>query len=389
MREKVLYLSGFSPFSINGGGNQRCKLILDALLTKYDVDVVVDFEPVNDLEACALPWGGVQLIDINDDTSPRLIGRTIRKILLNFFPRSSQHLMPTNVWRYRKIHKLIKENNYRWIVIRYLAGVTYHKLYGFKNLVIDIDDIPYLKLESNLRMEHRVLSRQDLKKIERMREISTRIAKLASVNLLPDRRYCGNFHNCHYLPNIPIRTDSEIRRSPANRIIFVGSMTQDMNFKGVDRFISNIWPIVKKRNPQVEFHIIGKGTPDSYHEKWQKTEGVVIRGFVYDIDSEYAAAIAAIAPIYSGAGTNIKVLEALQKGCPIVVSPFAMRGFEDTFIDGVELMVAKSDNEFIERLDLLINDMNVNRSLSKQGRIKVENEYSFDHFCELLHQAMR
>lgn len=394
MREKVLYLSGFSPFSINGGGNQRCKLILDALLMEYDVDVVVDFEPVDDSAISSfLPpsnkSGRVKLIKIENDTTSHLVDRVVRKILLDFVPGSFQHLMPTNVWRFRKIHKLIKANNYRWIVVRYLAGVTYHKLYGFNNLVIDIDDIPYLKLESNLRMEHRVLSKQDLKNIERMRGISTRIAKMAYVNLLPDRRYCGNFHNCHYLPNIPIRTDSDINRSPAGKIIFVGSMTQDMNFKGVDRFVSNIWPIVKKRNPGVEFHIIGKGTPEAYQEKWRKTDGVIIRGFVNDLDKEYAAAIAAIAPIYSGAGTNIKVLEALQKGCPIVVSPFAMRGFEDTFRDGVELMIAKDDNEFIERLDLLINDININRSLSKQGRIKVDDEFGFDHFCQLLHQAMQ
>lgn len=111
MREKVLYLSGFSPFSINGGGNQRCKLILDALLMEYDVDVVVDFEPVDDSAISSfLPpsnkSGRVKLIKIENDTTSHLVDRVVRKILLDFVPGSFQHLMPTNVWRFRKIHKL-------------------------------------------------------------------------------------------------------------------------------------------------------------------------------------------------------------------------------------------------------------------------------------------
>lgn len=393
MREKVLYLSGFSPFSINGGGNQRCKLILDALLTKFDVDVVVDFEPVNidDISGFSndnKESGKVNLIDIQDDKSTHLFERLIRKALLKYFPQSLQQLMPTNVWRYRKIHKLIEQHNYKWIVVRYLAGVTYHKLYKFQKLVIDIDDIPYLKLESNLRMEHGELSDIDLKKIKRMQSISDRIASMAAVNLLPDKNYCTHFKNCHYLPNIPIRTSTTIQRFPENRIIFVGSMTQDMNFKGVDRFIDKIWPFVKQKNPDIVFHIIGRGTPDEYRKKWQKNNGVLVRGFVDDIDKEYAKAIAAVAPIYTGAGTNIKVLEALQKGCPIVVTPFAMRGFEDIFTDEEHLMIGTDDNEFIDKLDLLIKDSETNQRISRQGVAAVNKEYSFERFCDLLLEAI-
>lgn len=140
--------------------------------------------------------------------------------------------------------------------------------------MIDIEVIHYLKLESNLRMEHGELSDMDQKKIKRMRSISNRIASMVAINLLPDKNYCRHFKNCHYLPNIPIGTSTVIQRHPENRIIFIGSMTQNRNFKEIDRFIDNLWLFVKQKNPDIEFHIIDKETHEEYREKWQKNNGI-------------------------------------------------------------------------------------------------------------------
>ena len=62
-------------------------------------------------------------------------------------------------------------------------------------------------------------------------------------------------------------------------------------------------------------------------------------------------------PIYSGAGTNIKVLEALQMGRACVVSREGTRGFTSTLQSGRDYYIASNDQEFADSvIRLLLND---------------------------------
>ncbi len=57
-------------------------------------------------------------------------------------------------------------------------------------------------------------------------------------------------------------------------------------------------------------------------------------------------------PIRTGGGINIKILEALSYGIPIVSTEFAVRGYE-----GLEFLEPTNDaGEFVSRINLLIDD---------------------------------
>lgn len=387
MKDKVLYIPGFNPFSTNGGGNQRCHLILKALQRRYEVDVIVDFEDV-DSDYIPKQWENINIIPITENTNKNIIKRYLRSLNLKFNPMTPELLLPTNINKYKQVHDLIQRENYKWIITRYLFMVPYHRLYNLNNLIVDIDDIPYEKLKTSLILKHKRLTLNDRLKIWKVREVTFKVAQMAKITFLPDNESRHCVPNSFYLPNIPLLPKVELARDITNRIIFVGSMTQDMNYLGIDHFIYNIWPEIIAKNSQLELHIIGKGTPQYYKNRWRTVKGIVMRGFVKDLNIEYSRAQCAIAPIYSGAGTNIKVLEAIAHKCPIVVSDFAMRGFRDDFKDKESIMIAKNDTEFADKVNLVIQDDITNHQLSTKGYSVIEDKYSFENFSRLLYTGI-
>ena len=69
-----------------------------------------------------------------------------------------------------------------------------------------------------------------------------------------------------------------------NQIVFVGKMDIPHNVAAVLYFCEKIWPIVKRANSSLEFHIIGKNPIKSVLELENKYEGVKVVGPVADIE---------------------------------------------------------------------------------------------------------
>jgi glycosyltransferase involved in cell wall biosynthesis len=82
-----------------------------------------------------------------------------------------------------------------------------------------------------------------------------------------------------------------------------------------------ILPAVVARHPQTLFRFVGEGLPeDIRHPRLQAA------GFVEDLAAEYRRATVVIAPITSGGGIKVKVVEALAMGRFLVTTPKALEG---------------------------------------------------------------
>lgn len=387
MREKVLYISAFSPFSIKGGGNQRSHFLLETLLKRYDVDLIVDFDKIEDSDFSN--YNNVHVIKINSldkityyERAKHLLG-----LKLGWYPY--EILMKTNLGKYKYVHEIIRNNNYKFIIVRYLFMVSYHRLYDFDNLIIDIDDLPALKFESRILSLNRNKTFKEKYIINKMEKVTNALIDRALCSFLPSKNQIQKASKCYYLPNIPIVYNEQIERNPKQKIIFIGSLSQHMNFNGVDHFIKNIWPFIIEKFPNIEFHIIGGGLNDELKHQWLKTKGIIIRGFVDNIALEYSTSLFSVVPIYSGAGTNIKVIESLMCKCPVIISEFAMRGYENIFINKKNIRIAKDDKDFISSICDYISNPNLAELVAQNGYLSVKNEYTIDKFCEYFYQGIK
>ncbi len=125
------------------------------------------------------------------------------------------------------------------------------------------------------------------------------------------------------------------------RMLFIGGKWHTPNSDGVSRFMTNCLPKIREQVPGAFLRLIGSG-----HKVLDGTEGVSAEDFVGDLVDEYKQASIFVCPIYRGAGSLVKLAEAVGYGLAIVTTTFAARGYEGILRPGRDMLVAETDEEF-------------------------------------------
>lgn len=104
-------------------------------------------------------------------------------------------------------------------------------------------------------------------------------------------------------------------------VLMVGNYHYAASREGARWVLDRIVSEVLERHPRAVFRFVGPGLP------WtDPRSNVEIPGFVEDLPAEYRRAAVVIAPITTGGGIKIKVVEALAMGRFLVATPKAMEG---------------------------------------------------------------
>ncbi len=125
-------------------------------------------------------------------------------------------------------------------------------------------------------------------------------------------------------------------------IAFVGVLNYFPNSDGVCWFGENIFPELRKRDPELELFLVGRN-PAPKVMQLKEREGVTVTGEVDDVRPYLAAARAAIAPLRIARGIQNKVLEALAMGKQVLASEEVCRTFSPEIPKGVLCCTSAED----------------------------------------------
>lgn len=202
---------------------------------------------------------------------------------------------------------------------------------------------------------------------------NNRLAFIHDYNTSPDK-----------IKVIPNGTDfQKIRRSSRNKkkyglneskviIIFHGSYAYPPNFEAIKLIENKISVKVKKYTTEAEFIIAGADVPIS-----NKHPSVKFLGFVEDIYTLLKSSDIAIAPIVSGEGTKLKVLDYLGSGLPIVTTRKGIEGINAK--NGEHAIVVDDvDDEFVDAIKYLMNNEKERKRIGANARKLAEEEYDWD-----------
>jgi glycosyltransferase involved in cell wall biosynthesis len=117
---------------------------------------------------------------------------------------------------------------------------------------------------------------------------------------------------------------------------------------------------------------------------------VSVLGFVEELGPHLRSATVAVAPMRAGAGQQLKVLEAMASGAPVVATSAVAAALEASPGDG--LLVAETPEAFAGTVVALVRDPGRARSLAARGRRFVESRYTWERSTALLeeqHEAAR
>lgn len=123
-------------------------------------------------------------------------------------------------------------------------------------------------------------------------------------------------------------------------------------------------------------------------------EGVSYRFIRWDYDSEkdaFASADIGIMPVmdtlWNRRKCAFKALMYMASGIPVVASPVGIVG--DIIRDGENGFLADSDEEWHEKLELLVKDSDLRKSMGLKGRRTVEEDFSLSKWGPCWDEAIR
>ncbi len=243
-------------------------------------------------------------------------------------------------------------------------------------LWFDTVDLHFLREQRLAELENDSKLHEMAKETRRAELAVARAADLTLVVSSVEKQFLANTE-----PDIPVDIVSNIHtvhgcRQPFSErkdIFFVGGFQHPPNIDSVQFFVQEIFPLVREKLPDIEFHIIGSKAPDYLREL--AGNGVHFHGFVEDIEPYLDGCLMAVAPLRYGAGVKGKVNMSMSYGQPVVATPPAIEGMFAT--DGEDVLVAADANAFAKAVVRLATDEALWNKISHNGLRNVEQHFSF------------
>jgi glycosyltransferase involved in cell wall biosynthesis len=179
-------------------------------------------------------------------------------------------------------------------------------------------------------------------------------------------------------PNaLPLSPIPKLRES--HSLVFPANFEYHPNIDAVDFFITEIWPTVRRADPEVRLRLVGRG--DAFIRRLlppgtAEETGIEVTGAVEDARAEIAQAAIVIAPLRAGSGTRIKILEAWAAQRAVTATPLAAEGLDAK--DGTNIVIESAPDRFAARIISLLADAPLRQRLAEAGRRTFEDRYCWE-----------
>ena len=219
---------------------------------------------------------------------------------------------------------------------------------------------------------------------ERMRRFEQQICKsFDHVLVVSDVDKCElNSPNVTVIPN---GTDISYRPRSTNGhkvVILTGNFVYHPNHDAAIFLMNEIWPHLRRALPGARLRIVGNAPGPSIRNAARKFPDVEVTGFVSDLRKHLSEADVALAPIrLAGGGLHNKALEAMACGTPVVASPY-VSGICGS--PGKDFLVAREVSEYVDAVRSVLENPELAKSLSENGRRLVVENYSWERTTEKL-----
>jgi glycosyltransferase involved in cell wall biosynthesis len=168
-------------------------------------------------------------------------------------------------------------------------------------------------------------------------------------------------------------------------VLFFGVLDYYPNTDGVLFFLREVMPRLKQAHPAVRVLVVGPA-PTSAIQRWAGPD-VTITGAVEDVRPYLERARVVIAPIRSGGGTRLKVLEAMAMGKPVVSTRLGAEGLSVT--DDSDILLADDPETFARQVGRLLGSDDLAARVGRAARRLVETSYDWKASARTLEALYR
>jgi glycosyltransferase involved in cell wall biosynthesis len=180
---------------------------------------------------------------------------------------------------------------------------------------------------------------------------------------------------------IPISVDTQLlqpiqRNLGSKNILTLGTLHYPPNADGIRWFIQEVFPRIRREEPQVNLVIVGKNPPRDFVQfAAENPQNVKVTGYVPDLKPYLADAALLVIPVRAGSGMRVRILEALAEGMPVVTTTIGLEGIEAA--PGEDVLVADTPSAFAEAVLALLRNTALQDKLAQNSRRLAEARYDW------------
>ncbi len=351
---KILYLTTVIPSSRTTGGEIASQSFID-VLEKNGHDVLVfGYQRIGDIQQQKKNEivAGTRHIESHKSQFSPLFW--MGDSFLKQYPYSAAKYYSSNY--VKKIRKILELNSYDIAIldhaqIYWIADLLPEKVKKIIFIAHNIEhEIYLLQYHNTPNQLAKYIYQREAHLIKAYEDNLARMASQVWTLTSHDSKYfCGLNPNTKVfdLPSsLHFSTESLQHQTSSKKfdIGIIGSWTWNANMLGLKWFFQKVYPYLPEH---LSIHVAGKGA------EWLsgEYENVHYCGFVPDVQEFMAQAKAIAIPSVAGGGVQIKTLDAIASGLPIVATPVALRGIFEypSYIE-----VAEQPDKFAHILTYLV-----------------------------------
>lgn len=285
----------------------------------------------------------------------------------------------------QSVERWTQENRFDGVVLFCSSMAQYLDLPGLAETpalvdLVDVDSQKWLDYAARSRGPKRLLLSLEAR---RLRRLECDLARRAQALTLVSPSEVELFHSfCPHAAAQAVVNGVDLEYfcpSPSTaplteQCVFVGALDYQSNIDGLQWFVREIWPHVRRRRPQASFMIVGS-RPGAATGRLCDAPGVSLAADVPDVRPYLSKAALAIAPLRLARGLQNKVLEALAMAKAVIATPEATAGLGVQ--NETELRVAATPTDWIAAMLELFERPDACERLGRAGRRYVETRHAW------------
>ena len=177
--------------------------------------------------------------------------------------------------------------------------------------------------------------------------------------------------------NLPFLVQEVAQQSQKSTPTFyhLGAMDWQPNIDCIEYTLNELLPQITKVNDQFTFHFGGKNMSNSYKEKSSKN--AIAYTDIKDAFQFISEHDVLLAPVFSGGGLRIKMIEALQHGKVIITTALGASGIPVVYNNHPCILIAENRDDFLQHIFRCLNDHTFRQQVSSNAVMMVQKEFGF------------
>lgn len=387
MRQRLVFITNQLPYPPQSGGVIKSWRFIRHLAQSFDVTLIAPLkgEDKKHLDAFkqALPLAAIHTVPVE---RPRTAMNFLKSLLasptLNVYRNTDSALMKASATAIKNADLVLVDHlevfpyvpeNIQVPVVLHQHNAEYVMWERSRTVAKNVAERAVLEIEARRvkRFEVKACNRADM-----VMAAPNDQEELAKAGVSP-----GKFHTTYHLGDDSGLEAPALQFDEAkDNLLYVGTLSWPANADGLLWFLSEVWPLLKKKHPALTLDIIGRGADEGLQQAVARSEGTVLRGFVDDLEPYYRKSKVFIAPLRFGSGTKVKVITALYRGLPCATTTIGVEGLD--LLPDKEIMLADDSQGTANGIGTLLTDRSAWESMRDASRAKARKDLGWNSMLE-------